>query len=62
MESELRAGLPAAEREGAPALASPPDDVFGADYVQAATAEPKYSAVDLMEAAVGHGSTHVDGA
>jgi beta-galactosidase len=43
--------------EGASAFANLPDDVVGADYVQASVADRQYSAVDLMEVAVGAGGT-----
>ena len=42
--------------DGAPVFAALPDDLVGADYVQASAADSKYSAVDLMEVAVGPGS------
>jgi beta-galactosidase len=38
-------------------FAALPDDVVGADYVQASAADHKYSAVDLMELAVSAGNT-----
>jgi len=43
--------------DGAQKFASLPDDVVGADYIQASAADSKYSAVDLMELAVKAGTT-----
>jgi beta-galactosidase len=43
--------------DGASVFAALPDDLVGADYVQAAAGDRKYSAVDLMEVAVGAGNT-----
>jgi beta-galactosidase len=43
--------------DGAQTFTALPDDVVGADYLQASSADRKYSAVDLMELAVSPGST-----